>query len=37
MGVYPDEYAAMFMLVDRIKEKYGQQFVLAKYLLIAGY
>jgi hypothetical protein len=37
MGVYPDEYAAMFMLVDRIKEKYDQQFVLAKYLFIAGY
>ncbi len=37
MGVYPDEYAAMFLLVDRIKEKYSKQFVLAKHLFLAGY
>ncbi|MFM9950461.1 MAG: hypothetical protein ACKV1O_21170 [Saprospiraceae bacterium] len=37
MGVYPDEYAAMFLLTDRIKEKYSHQFTLAKYLFLAGY
>ena len=37
MGIYPDEYAAMFLLVDSIKEKYSKQFVMAKYLFIAGY
>ncbi len=37
MGIAPDEYAAMYMLVDNIKEKYSTQFVLAKYLFIAGY
>lgn len=37
MGLYPDEYAAMFLLVDRIQEKYSAQFVLAKYLFLAGY
>ena len=37
MGVYPDEYVALYLLVDKIKEKYSQQFVLAKYLFIAGY
>ena len=37
MDVDPDEYAAMFMLVDKLKEKYAQQFVLVKYLFIAGY
>lgn len=37
MGVYPDEYVAMFLLVDRMKEKYSKQFVMAKYLFIAGY
>ena len=37
MGIYPDEYAAMFLLVDKIKEKYSEQFILAKYLFLAGY
>lgn len=37
MGVHPDEYTAMFLLVDHIKEKYSTQFVLAKYLFLAGY
>ena len=37
MGVYPDEYAAMFLLIDRMKEKYSHQFILAKYLFLAGY
>jgi hypothetical protein len=37
MNVNPDEYAAMFMLVDILKEKYAHQFVLARYLFIAGY
>jgi hypothetical protein len=37
MGVYPEEYAAMFMLLDSIKEKYGHQFIIAKYLFLAGY
>jgi hypothetical protein len=37
MGIAPDEYAAMYMLVDNIKEKHSTQFVLAKYLFIAGY
>ena len=37
MGVFPDEYAAMFLLVDSVKEKYSQQFVMAKHLFIAGY
>jgi hypothetical protein len=36
MGVYPDEYVAMYLL-DKMKEKYGEQFILAKYLFIAGY
>jgi hypothetical protein len=27
----------MFLLVDHIKEKYSTQFVLAKYLFLAGY
>lgn len=33
----PEEYAAMFLLVDKIKEKYSEQFILAKYLFLAGY
>lgn len=37
MGIYPDEYVAMFQLVDNIKEKCSEQFVIAKYLFIAGY
>jgi hypothetical protein len=37
MDVNPDEYVAMFMLVDKLKEKYADKFVLAKYLFIAGY
>ena len=37
MGVYPDEYAAMFLLLDKIKEKYSEQFVIAKYLFLTGY
>ena len=37
MGVYPDEYVAMFLLVDKIKEKYSHQFVIAKHLFLAGY
>lgn len=37
MGIYPDEYAAMFLLVDRMKEKYSKQFVMAKYVFVAGY
>jgi hypothetical protein len=37
MGIYPDEYAAMFLLVDSMKEKYGKEFILAKNLFIAGY
>ena len=37
MGVYPEEYVALYLLVDKMKEKYSEQFVLAKYLFIAGY
>ncbi len=37
MGVYPEEHAAMFMLLDKIKEKYSNQFIIAKYLFLAGY
>lgn len=37
MGVYPEEHAAMFMLLDKIKEKYSNQFTIAKYLFLAGY
>ncbi len=37
MGVYPDEYAAMFMLLDKVKEKYGNQFTIARNLFLAGY
>jgi hypothetical protein len=37
MDVNPDEYVAMFMLVDKLKEKYADKFVLAKYLFVAGY
>lgn len=37
MNIYPEEYAAMFMLVDQVKERYGDQFVLARYLFLAGY
>jgi hypothetical protein len=37
MNVNPDEYVAMCMLVDKLKEKYADKFVLAKYLFVAGY
>jgi hypothetical protein len=37
MDINPDEYVAMFMLVDKLKEKYADQFVLAKHLFVAGY
>jgi hypothetical protein len=37
MGIYPEEHAAMFMLLDKIKEKYSHQFTIAKYLFLAGY
>jgi hypothetical protein len=37
MGVYPEEHAAMFMLLDKMKEKYSDRFVIAKYLFLAGY
>ncbi|MFM7152768.1 MAG: hypothetical protein ACKOZV_01435 [Bacteroidota bacterium] len=37
MGVYPEEHAAMFMLLDTVKEKYSNQFTIAKYLFLAGY
>lgn len=37
MDVYPEEYAAMFMLLDKIKEKYSNQFIIAKYLFLSGY
>ncbi|HMQ49443.1 MAG TPA: hypothetical protein PKA00_18255 [Saprospiraceae bacterium] len=37
MGVHPEEHTAMFMLVDKIKEKYSNQFIIAKYLFLAGY
>ncbi|MFM8486271.1 MAG: hypothetical protein ACKOCH_08035, partial [Bacteroidota bacterium] len=37
MGVYPEEHAAMFMLLDKMKEKYSNQFTIAKNLFLAGY
>ena len=37
MGENPDEYVAFVLLLDKIQEKYADQFVFAKYLFIAGY
>jgi hypothetical protein len=37
MGENPDEYAAFVLLLDKIQEKYADQFPFAKYLFIAGY
>ena len=37
MGVQPEEYAAMFMLVEQVRKKYGDQFALARHLFIAGF
>lgn len=37
IGIHPEEHTAMFTHLDRINEKYSNQFFIAKYLFLAGY
>jgi hypothetical protein len=37
MHVYTQETLAIHQLTDRLKEKYRDSFLLAKYIFVAGY